>query len=164
MKTPVFLAAAVVLLMSGCATVSEIPDELRYSRKAEDITNPAFIHGSNHKDAFPLFDDHTACVMAIDGRTIKDERKRWNQDIPLEPGDRKIDVVYYHGMFITMATFDLEIKPGAKYEIRFKEEGNQQVDFWLVDLAVGTPVTGVSRGLITGGSSGGFVPIFIPMK
>ena len=155
----------VLVLFAGCASeVSEIPDALRYSKTAAGIPNAAFIHGTNRKDTFPFGDDHTACIMSIDGRTIKDERKRWNEDIPLEPGNRKIEVLYYHAAFITGVTFFLDVAPRKRYELRFAEEKNKGIDFWIVDLATGSPVTDVSRGLLINGAGEGFIPIIIPIK
>lgn len=161
-KSGLLVLLSLLAVLSGCQSVSEIPPELQYSRKASDIQNPAFIRGTNRKDAFPLFDDHTACVMTIDDKSIMDDRKKWNQELPLEPGHRPIEVLYYHGAFITKARFVLEAKPGAKYEVRFKV-GKQAVDFWIVDLATDTAVTGIERGIMSGGG-GGYVPIFIPVR
>lgn len=155
----------VAAFLAGCTSpVAQIPPELIYSRKAADIPECAFIRGTDRKDNVPIFDHHTGCVTTIDGKRIMEERKRWSEEIPIEPGSRHIGVFYYHGAFMAKSVFDFDALPNTRYEVRFRESGTQFVDFWIVQLSSEKPVTDVKRGTMTGGGRDTFVPIFIPMK
>ena len=152
-----------LLLLGGCtAPVSQIPPELIYSRSSADIANAAFIRGTDRKDKVPIFDHHTGCVMSIDGKSVRNERERWKEALPVEPGERTVAVLYYHGVFIAKTEFTFVFEPNTHYEVRFQENGRKSVDFWIVNLKNETPVTGIERSSMMGGTGGGFIPIIIP--
>lgn len=158
------LAAA---LFSGCATTtSQVPAELQYAPPPAG-TPVAKIKGSEEKSA--LLDNFTAFVLLVDGKRVMADRKGWDTPIALAEGRHALTVEFNRGVFTAHADFELEAVAGAAYEVKYETDvklygSNRYVDFWIVDSATNKAVTSIKRGQVGGARSGGYVPIFIPMK
>jgi hypothetical protein len=153
------------LVVAGCAApVRPIPQELQFVQ-ADATPESSTIVGSQEDSSWA--DNFTAFILAVDGKRVMAGRKGWNEPLRISKGDHRITATFMRGVYTASANVQLNAMAGAAYELKYVTDvgldgNNTYCDFWIADSSTGKPVTEIVRGPVSGGRSGGFVPIFIP--
>ena len=103
----------------------------------------ATIHGTKFKKS--IFNDpHIVGVAAVDKHVLPNPDRNWRKEVTVAPGKHFISLRYFYGTKVGKAIVPMDVKPAAKYEVRWKDAG-EGVDLWVVDLATGKAATEVAR-------------------
>jgi hypothetical protein len=108
----------------------------------------AKVVGTRHDGGFFSY-DRTACVLAVDGRRVKDELEHWNKEQPLLPGLHEVFVRFCYGESYAGHGFVVDAKPGAFYEIRFEQDGEKDPKLWIQERGAKNPATVVVQAKLT---------------
>ena len=97
-----------------------------------------------------MFDNFTAYVGAVDGRTVAAGREGWNSALPLPAGPRRLTVNFIRGTFTAQADLQFQARPEAVYQLKFATDAqifgkNSYCEFWIVDTATGENVVAPTR-------------------
>ena len=127
----------------------------------------ATIKGTEKPSTF--FDNFTAFLLAIDGKRVMAGRKGWNVPLVIAAGHHTITTEFNRSVYVARTEIDFDAAKGTAYEVRFEGDvalyaGHTYVDFWIVNIASGKPVSAIKRGSMSGGSSSTFIPIIIPRR
>jgi hypothetical protein len=148
--------AGLASLLGGCVTQ---PVEGRdYIPPAQGTAPVATILGSATKDSSFFGNDGVAYVRMVDYLNVLNASGGAAQPLPLAPGSHEITCEYSYSVFISRATFKLNARPGAAYQVRFeatKDASNDRryCDFWIVDTASGAVVGARQHQQVSGGRS-----------
>ena len=140
----------ITVFLAGCVTSPRaIPPELQYVAPVRQESTLATLLGFREKGTSP--NDHTAYVLAIDGKRVMAGPQSWSTALPIQPGLHDITVAFQSGPFNTQADLQLQAEAGRKYQIQFSTdvqflEANSYCDFWIIEIATGKPVTGIGCG------------------
>lgn len=113
---------------------------------------PATITGS--EESSTMFDNLTAYVAAVDGKTVAAGRAGWKAPLTLAAGPRVLTVEFARGVFFARAALQLTARPEAVYQLKFTTDAevfgkNSYCEFWIVDTATGHNVTAPLRMPLT---------------
>ena len=109
---------------------------------------PATITGS--EESSTMFDNLTAYVAAVDGKTIAGGRNAWKTPLALPAGPHTLTVEFTRGVFFARASLQVTARPEAVYQLKFATDAevfgkNSYCEFWIVDTATGKNVTAPLR-------------------
>src|SRR6476659_8053070 len=97
----------ITVFLAGCVTSPRpIPPELQYIAPAGQESTLATLLGFREKGAGST--DHTAYVLAIDGKRVMAGSQGWSTPLPIQPGRHDITVAFQSGPFNTQADLQLE--------------------------------------------------------
>jgi len=101
-----------------------------------------------------MFDNFTAYVTAIDGKTVAAGRTGWNVPLPLPAGPRRLTVAFARGQFAAQADMQFFARPEAIYQLKFATDAqifgkSSYCEFWIVDTATGEKVLAPTRVPLT---------------
>lgn len=148
--------ASLATLLGGCATQ---PVEGRdYIAPAPGVQPVATILGSTPKDGSFFGGSESAYVLMVDYLNVLNAADGAKQPLSLPPGSHNITCEYRYSNFLSRATFKLNVRPGAAYQIKFEatyDSGNDRrfCDFWIVDTASGAIVGARQHQQVSGGRS-----------
>lgn len=143
-----------VISLSGCMSVPQLPEELRYVMPSESEVRVSRIAATMIDDKVPLFDHDNTFVYAIDGKKVMLEKEQWDQPVLVLPGVRDVTLGFEKGAHMLFAKVRLDVAASASYNAKSACKtgflGNfEYCDFWLVDAATGKAVSEVVRGAYT---------------
>lgn len=148
------LLVALAVPLSGCVSVPQFPDDLKYVMPSENEAGVSRIVATMIDDKVPLFDHDNTYVYAIDGKKVMLEKKQWDQPVFIRPGPRDITLGFEKGAHMLFAKVHLNIAPSTVYRAvsacKTGFLGNfEYCDFWIVDASTEAAVSEVMRGAYT---------------
>ena len=156
-----FASSVALTFISGCATSSPLPPELRYNAPPP---GPGVGTIVGYK-ASALLDYTTLTVLSIDGKRITTGVAEATKPITLRPGAHTIEVQFNRGAWISGTTLRFDAAAGGGYALRHNAGTGfmgayTHMDFWIINTATQKAVSGVARSPVT--VSGG-TPTYIPI-
>lgn len=148
--------AGLATFLGGCATQ---PVEGRdYIPPAQGARPLATILGSVTKDSSFFGSDGAAYVLMVDYLNVLNAANGTSQPLALEPGTHNITCEYRYSTFLSRATFKLNVRSGAAYQVKFEATTDSATDrrycdFWIIDIATGEVVGARKHEQVSGGRS-----------
>jgi hypothetical protein len=144
----------VFISLSGCITVPQLPEELKYVMPSSDEAGVSSINATMIDDKVPLFDDDNTYVYAINGKKVMLEEEQWEQPVFITPGSHDVTLGFTKGAHMLFAKVHLTVAASTAYKAMSTCKtgflGNYEYcDFWIVDSATGKAVSDVARGAYT---------------
>lgn len=158
---------ASLLLLAGCVT---IPDPVKPGAPVTAVSpatppsapvvaptpvvevKPATLTGS--EESSTMFDNLTAYVAAVDGKTVAGGREGWKTPLTLAAGPHVLTVEFTRGVFFARAGLQFTARSEGVYQLKFATDAevfgkNSYCEFWIVDTATGQRVTAPLRMPLT---------------
>ena len=101
-----------------------------------------------------MFDNFTAYVSAIDGRTVPAGRAGWSTPLALSVGPHRLTVIFIRGQFIAQTELYIQTRSGVAYQVKFATDAqvfgkSSYCEFSIVEMATGAEVLPPTRVPLT---------------
>jgi hypothetical protein len=116
------------------------------------VAKPASITGS--EESSTMFDNFTAYVSAIDGRTVPAGRAGWNTPLALSVGPHRLTVIFMRGAFTAQTDLYIQTRSEAVYQLKFATDAqifgkSSYCEFSIIETATGIEVLPPTRVPLT---------------